>query len=359
MVGPKVLIVFILFPSLVLVGSAYAQVYNQPSFDNGGYYKIPSWVKDNAKSWAGGSLGDGDFLKGINYLVNQTIIAPPSQTAASTPHGVPAWIKNVVKWWSENLIGDVDFLKGMQFLVSSNIIQLQTNAPTPPTPPHPQAQVSGKQLLIHIFSPNNPPDLLAVFARHLTPNDYTSNFQASNLDLYPNINHCLSGYSLDTVKAAITTSQTHSGIGCIAYDNEANNANLSSPPTELSDPAGSTNQAATLVKQAGLKFAAEPTFQLLMQEYQGVDWSKVDVLVMQTQKVTANDGTFVSDVTSVSNWVKSKNPDTLVFVQVNQAFDTTPHLISVVKAVSERINGVSVVLPDAATIEPLLVGIGR
>ena len=81
-------------------------------------------------------------------------------------------------------------------------------------------------------------------------------------------------------------------------------------------------------------------------------------MVMQMQKFT-KDPSFTSDVTTVSNWIKSKNPDTKIFVQINTAFDNTPHLISLTKSVSDKIDGVSVVIPDTATIEPLLVGIGR
>ncbi len=353
----KVLIisVLVLLLTVNLVGAAYSQSNNQTStmMENN---KIPPWVKDNAKLWSSGSMSDEDFLKGINYLVNQTIIViPPSYTATSGQTGVPVWIKHVAEWWAEGLIRDDDFVNGMQFLVANNIIHVQVNAPSAN-----QAQtLTGKHLLIHIFSPNNPPALLAIFGRHLTPEDFTSNFQTRNLDLYPNIHHCLSAYSIDTIKTAITTAQTHSNVDCIDYDNEQNNGAFSSPSIEVSNPAASTNQAATLVKQAGLKFGAEPTFSLLKGEYQGVDWTNVDLVVMQTQGFKGSDSSFTSIVTTISDWIKSKNPNTLVFVQVNTAFDTTPHLISLIQSVSDKIDGVSVVIPNAATVEPLLVGVGR
>jgi len=36
--------------------------------------QIPSWVKNNAGWWADGSIGDEDFVKAIQYLINSGII---------------------------------------------------------------------------------------------------------------------------------------------------------------------------------------------------------------------------------------------------------------------------------------------
>lgn len=37
-------------------------------------YLIPSWVKNNAKFWSEGQIGDSDFIKGIQYLIDQKIL---------------------------------------------------------------------------------------------------------------------------------------------------------------------------------------------------------------------------------------------------------------------------------------------
>jgi len=201
--------------------------------------------------------------------------------------------------------------------------------------------------------------LISIFGKHTNAKDFVSSFRPKVLDLYPNTNHCLSAYSIDSIKAAIETAKTYGNIKYIAYDNERGNENLSTPAGELVDPAASTNIAASLVKLAGLGFSAQPTHAILMEEYKGVDWTKVDFMLMQMQKFTKGDSSFISDVTTVSNWIKSKSPNTIIFVQVNTAFDTAPHILSLINSVSDKIDGVSIVLPNAATVEPLLVGIGR
>ncbi len=35
---------------------------------------IPDWIKNNAGWWADGQISDGDFVNGIQYLVEQGII---------------------------------------------------------------------------------------------------------------------------------------------------------------------------------------------------------------------------------------------------------------------------------------------
>lgn len=42
---------------------------------------------------------------------------------------IPAWIKNNADWWSQGLISDDDFLKGIQFLVENGIISVETEKP--------------------------------------------------------------------------------------------------------------------------------------------------------------------------------------------------------------------------------------
>ncbi len=363
---------------IMSTGIAYSQTANQTTTGNVGYYKIPQWIKHNAEWWTAGKIGDDDFLKGMGYLINLgIIIIPPTQPTSGVPQGIPIWIKYDTKLWASGQIGSGDFVKGMQFLVANDIIHAKMKAVNQ-CPPDQQFDATSnncipaigitnatqtltteKKFLLHIFSPNNPPELIAIFDKHTTSNDFVSNFRTQVLDLYPKLNHCLNTYSMDSINAAIETAKTHGNIKYIAYDNERDNANLSTPPTELVDPAVSTNEAASLVKQAGLAFSAQPTHAILMEEYTGVDWTKVDFMVMQMQQFTKDDASFISDVTKISNWIKSKNPNTIIFVQVNTAFDTMPHIISLIKSVSDKIDGVSVVMPDAVTIEPLLVGIGR
>ncbi len=87
---------------------------------------IPAWIKNNAKWWSEGTIGDSDFVQGIQYLINKGIMKIPtsSQTGTSSSQVIPTWIKNNAKWWAEGTITDKDFVSGIQYLITQGIIKV-------------------------------------------------------------------------------------------------------------------------------------------------------------------------------------------------------------------------------------------
>jgi hypothetical protein len=95
---------------------------------------IPSWIKNNARWWAAGEIGDSDFVQGIKFLIESNIMTIP-QTAQGTakPQEIPYWIKNNARWWSEGAISDLDFVLGIQYLIKNGIMhvgQVQNQTPS-------------------------------------------------------------------------------------------------------------------------------------------------------------------------------------------------------------------------------------
>lgn len=88
------------------------------------FQKVPDWIKNNAKWWAEGLITDDDFLKGIEYLINEKIIFIPDmpEPGSSQSNTIPDWIKNVAMWWADGLIDENEFLKGITFLIENKII---------------------------------------------------------------------------------------------------------------------------------------------------------------------------------------------------------------------------------------------
>ena len=88
---------------------------------------IPDWIRNNANWWVEGNIDDSAFVAGIQYLIKEGIISIPETTKSSTSSGsqeIPAWIKNNADWWSQGLISDDDFVKGIQYLVENQVIQV-------------------------------------------------------------------------------------------------------------------------------------------------------------------------------------------------------------------------------------------
>lgn len=87
--------------------------------------KIPFWIKNNAKYWHDGKIGDEDFQKGIQYLINNKIIKTTQNTLTDSGlKSTPKWIKNNAGMWADGTLSDDDFLKGIEYLVKIGIIKI-------------------------------------------------------------------------------------------------------------------------------------------------------------------------------------------------------------------------------------------
>jgi hypothetical protein len=98
---------------------------NVPTKNVASEIEVPSWIKNNARWWADGTIEDSDFISGIKFLVNQQIIKIPqtAQGASSSQH-IPQWIKSNAKWWAEGTITTSDFVLGVQYLIKNGIMQV-------------------------------------------------------------------------------------------------------------------------------------------------------------------------------------------------------------------------------------------
>jgi len=89
--------------------------------------KIPGWIKNSAKWWSEGNIGDSDFVGGIQHMIKEKIInisnlPPPSSEIAEEK--VPDWIRNNAGWWADGLISEDDFIQGIEYLVKVGIIKI-------------------------------------------------------------------------------------------------------------------------------------------------------------------------------------------------------------------------------------------
>lgn len=89
--------------------------------------KVPEWIKNNAKWWAEGQIGDSDFVGGIQHLMKEKIIDIPDlpeQSSETAQEQVPDWVRNNAKWWADGQIGEDDFVNGIKWLVEKGIIKV-------------------------------------------------------------------------------------------------------------------------------------------------------------------------------------------------------------------------------------------
>ncbi len=89
--------------------------------------QIPSWIKSNARWWSEGQIDDNSFIQGIQFMIKANIINIPNlpeQASETAEEKVPDWIRNNAGWWADGLITEDDFVKGIQYLVEQGIIKV-------------------------------------------------------------------------------------------------------------------------------------------------------------------------------------------------------------------------------------------
>lgn len=69
--------------------------------------------------WIDGAVTDGMFFK---FLVEKNAITLPDGQKISDQAEIPDWYKTNGKWWSERKITDSEFVKGLQYLVNQRIV---------------------------------------------------------------------------------------------------------------------------------------------------------------------------------------------------------------------------------------------
>ena len=118
--------------AIMLVSAMLVSAVSLTAAQNSTNISVPAWVKKNAKWWSEGSVGDKDFVQGIQYLIQKGIMKIP-QTKSSdskSEEKIPAWVKSNAGWWADGKISDGDFVSGIQYLISKGIMKVSP----PPTP---------------------------------------------------------------------------------------------------------------------------------------------------------------------------------------------------------------------------------
>ena len=86
---------------------------------------VPAWIKNTAGWWSTDKIPDEEFLKSLQFLIENKIINVESSDNTitnSSTQPIPTWIKNTAGWWSTDKIPDEEFLKGINFLINNNLL---------------------------------------------------------------------------------------------------------------------------------------------------------------------------------------------------------------------------------------------
>jgi uncharacterized membrane protein (UPF0127 family) len=87
------------------------------------HHGIPKWIKDDAKWWSEGQIGDEDFILEMGYLMDQGLIDSPDKSLEfKSSKYVPLWMKHNASEWAIGQISDEEFSKELEYLINDRII---------------------------------------------------------------------------------------------------------------------------------------------------------------------------------------------------------------------------------------------
>lgn len=115
----------------IIISTMLASTIPNVAAQNSTDITLPNWIKNNAKWWSEGSVGDKDFVQGIQYLIQKGIMKIPETKSSNsqTEEKIPQWVKNNAGWWADDKISNTDFVSGIQYLISKGIMKVNP----PPT----------------------------------------------------------------------------------------------------------------------------------------------------------------------------------------------------------------------------------
>ncbi len=96
---------------------------------------IPDWIRQNAAWWSDGTITDRDFAAGIGFLVKEKIISvnvPTSEDGTILVNDnlqIPSWLRDNAKWWADGTISDQDFTSGIEYMIKQKIVVFSEKKP--------------------------------------------------------------------------------------------------------------------------------------------------------------------------------------------------------------------------------------
>jgi hypothetical protein len=100
----------------------------------------------------------------------------------------------------------------------------------------------------------------------------------------------------------------------VVYDIENRS---STPRYERLDPVSSISKVMQTIRMEGYKAGVTPDYEFISTYYKEIEWENVDFLGIQIQRFTNNYELLLKWAAEISAFVKSKNPDIEVFVQLS------------------------------------------
>lgn len=88
---------------------------------------VPQWIKHNALWWAQGEISDDDFIEGMEWLIEKSILPTTDVIGEIKSSQIPDSVKKIAYSWSQDKLPDAEFLRGIEYLIKNGVINLNSD----------------------------------------------------------------------------------------------------------------------------------------------------------------------------------------------------------------------------------------
>jgi hypothetical protein len=141
--------------------------------------------------------------------------------------------------------------------------------------------------------------------------------------------------SLDNITDAMNIDQSYD-LDTIIYDIESW---YRTPTSEQIDPPNSISRGARIVHEAGYRYGITPDRAILMDNYKMINWTEVDFLGMQLQRLAPDVDEYSRVADEIVSFVKCKNPNIEIFIQLSFNFSNANGMIEAIESVKDIVDG--------------------
>jgi hypothetical protein len=199
-------------------------------------------------------------------------------------------------------------------------------------------EINRVDLLVSVFTFNRTEETINLLKKYLIKEDYL--IGPTFCRHLPDNRMILVGRSIDEIKEAVSLAQNSMcKVDLVVYDPEHWDE---TPYEEQQDIPTAISNASDIVHEAGLRFGVTPDLKFLKQNYQKIEWDKIDYANMQVQTIARNTidlSLFTNTVQRIGDFIRHANPNTEIFAQLSFRYSDADRMIQVINGVKDSIDG--------------------
>lgn len=154
-------------------------------------------------------------------------------------------------------------------------------------------------------------------------------------DAFPTHRKMIIVQSLDNITNALKIERDYD-LNMIIYDIEVWEK---TPELKHTDPSILISKGADIVHQTGYRYGITPDAVTLVDNYEKINWTKIDFLGMQLQKFSQDVTEYSRLAEEIATFARSKNPNIEIFTQLSFRFTDGDDMIKAIESVKNTVDG--------------------